>query len=567
MPNTALLILLSSVAAHAAFTYPDCPDWKPSEFRYDKLIDPAKDSTLDEPVRMAFNYRGDGKSDVYFAERHGDIKRWDAVKDEITVLGHLDVFSDAPDKLPDAAEAETGINGIALDPGFKENRRLWVFYSPWEDSAFRLSYFTLKDGKMDMGSEKVLLDIKEGRKHAFSVITLPGGPLQFDPEGDLWIAIGANSEQWPSVDEKYPKLSAEASSSNLADLRGSILRIHPDDSPRGYGIPEGNLGDYWAAKFDAQGESELADAYRDTARVRPEIYIKGTRNPYSLNVDPKTGWVVWGDFGPNRDAVEELNLANHPLYAGYPYWAGRNIFVLGDREPWASAGMDPAAPVNVSVWNRGPRELPPAEPAVIAYKSNSNDFLNGNYPTSGPIYRYLEESDSPVKFPPHFDGAWMAIDRYGGLRMFQVNDRGDGYVDSSIFRGAAGEPAAPWLHPIELKQGPDGAVYVLDYAGYHSTVPETHIGRYAYQGSCHPGAPVGLRRGRGARSRIRIFPDFIRVDEAGIHAFRLRTLDGRVVASFSANGPAAIPLRRPRAGAVYVLTLEPGRGRWLLPPR
>ena len=41
------------------------------------------DSTLNEPVRMAFDYRGEGKSDIYFAEIDGKIKRWDAVKNEI----------------------------------------------------------------------------------------------------------------------------------------------------------------------------------------------------------------------------------------------------------------------------------------------------------------------------------------------------------------------------------------------------------------------------------------------------------------------------------------------------
>lgn len=562
-------ILSAAVSASAQFTTPDCPDWRIGDFQYVNLISLATDSTLREPVRMAFDYRGGGKSDIYFAERHGKIKRWDAVENRITVLGELDVFSDdtaKPHKLPFAQEAETGINGLALDPGFKENGHIWVFYSPWADTVFRISRFTIADGRMDMASEKILFDIPEGRKHV-STITIAGGPLEFDADGNLWIAIGANSEQWPSVDERIRKRSAEASSSNLADLRGSILRVRPDGSPRGYSIPEGNFADYWSAEFARRGNGTLAQAYSDTAQVRPEIYVKGTRNPYSMSVDPATGWVVWGDFGPTQDQVEEINLNNRPAYAGYPYWAGRNVFVVGHLQPWTTAPLNPAAPVNNSVWNTGPRELPPAEPAVLAFSHEEANtaLLRDGYPTSGPIYRYDAELDSPVKFPPHFDGAWMVTGRFGGMRLYKVNAAGNGVTDSAVFRGA-GEPTAAWNRPIDLKQGPDGAIYLLEYHGYHQTTSLTHIGRYEYRGTCRPGTPIAARPGRKGPPRIRFAAGKVSVEQPGRHRLRIRDLQGREVFFAEGTGPKEYPLSLVGMGkGLFFATLEPGQGSWTIP--
>jgi hypothetical protein len=102
--------------AAAQFAYPGCDDWKPADFRYARLVSPATDSTLREPVRMAFDYRGEGRSDIYFAERHGKIKRWDALSGEVSVIGELDVFSDDSSKLPFAFEAETGITASTASP-------------------------------------------------------------------------------------------------------------------------------------------------------------------------------------------------------------------------------------------------------------------------------------------------------------------------------------------------------------------------------------------------------------------------------------------------------------------
>lgn len=60
-----------------------------------------------------------------------------------------------------------------------------------------------------------------------------------------------------------------------------MVRIHaePDGS---YPIPEGNL-------FP-----------KGLAKTRPEIFAMGLRNPFSLTVDPKTGWPRVGEVGTDQ---------------------------------------------------------------------------------------------------------------------------------------------------------------------------------------------------------------------------------------------------------------------------
>jgi cytochrome c len=343
--------LLACQAAWSQFNWPACPDFQESEFRYVKVVTRTLDPTLDEPVKMAFDRLPDGRVDVYFVERHGKIKRYSVSANAVSVIGQLDVYSDTPTRVGITGQTEGGLGGIALDPEFRNNGWIYLYYEPWAESVFRVSRFTVAQGVLQPGSERILLSIPAGRKVGGQALVLPGAPLAFDLHGDLWIGVGANARLNPSVDEGNRAGSAEASSSDPSDLRGSILRIHPDASAAGYRIPSGNFGEYWSTHFRARGDSDLAAEYSDTAKVRPEVYAKGTRNPYTLNVDPVRQRVTWADYGPNQLGpvrVEEQNLIKHPVFAGYPYWCGKNAFLL-DTVSYASPPVaDTLAPGNRS---------------------------------------------------------------------------------------------------------------------------------------------------------------------------------------------------------------------------
>ena len=74
-----------------------------------------------------------------------------------------------------------------------------------------------------------------------------GGSLTFGPEGDLFISAGDNTNPFESdgyvpIDERAGRSAwdSQKSAGNANDLRGKILRIHPQADGT-YTIPPGNL--------------------------------------------------------------------------------------------------------------------------------------------------------------------------------------------------------------------------------------------------------------------------------------------------------------------------------------
>jgi cytochrome c len=550
-------VCLPAAPLHAAFSDPDCPDWKTNEFRYVKLVSRSSDTTLNEPLKLATALRDDGQAEVYFIERHGAVKRW-SPDNGVTVMLNLNTWTDSPDKIDTVGPAETGLEGIALDPDFAKNHRMYLRYEPWGKSVYRISRFEVEGDSIPLSSEKVILEIPYVREHTrLQPIVLGGAGIAFDPDGNLLINIGANTELSPSVNEKYRDFSAEYTASNMRSLRGSILRIHPDDSPQGYSIPKGNFGEYYSAWFKQQGQDSLAGVYADTAQVKPEVYIKGVRNPYSLTVDPVRGWVAWGEFGPNRmgqTRIEEDNLALHPVYGGYPYWAGKQEFLLDGMKPWSEANLDPKAPVNNSVWNDGPKTLPPADTPRYAYSAYlNNGFLVGNHPIVGPFYHYDPQSTSGIKFPPHFDKAWFLAERQTkSIRVVQLDETGSYVIDSAMV-----STAQDLNRPLDLEQGVDGAIYVVDYGdGWHLPSTNTQIGRIEYTGSCHPGVSVGLRGTQKSKLHVTLGARILDIREPGEHIVRQADVTGREIHVWRGQGAQKYDLGKPDHRGVSIITVQ-----------
>lgn len=489
-----ILSLTAAYPVQAKFTTPNCPDFQTSEFRYVRVVSKTADSdpTLAGPVKLDFDRQADGKVDIWFVERAGKVKVW---------------------------KAATG------------------------QAFFKLTRYTATNGVLNMQGGKDILVIPNGMR----VSKHTGGAMDFDAYHDLWLTIGNNSPDQPAlVHETDWESSAEASSSNSSDLRGSVLRIHPDDSPKGYGIPPGKFGDYWSKQFASQGKASLSAEYADPAKVLPEIYVKGTRSPYSLTLDPYR-------------RTEEHNLVTHPVFAGYPYFAGNQTAVL--REPYLTQAGGPksaAAPMNDSKWNKGPKQLPPAEPGLDTY------FSHGG--TTGPIYRYDGDLQSAVKFPPHFDKAWFVTDyAWTGATAFELDEAGARILDSvNLFNNFG------FAQPLDFKQGPDGALYTFNYGGAHPGTASTHIGRIEYTGSCRPAfpklplVPTALRgpsRWNGATPAIHVTSTGLVISAQGDIEIEIRTLEGRKVMGSRAHGRAQLAKERLPSG-LHALEIRRGAARY-----
>lgn len=504
-PAFALSASLVSVPTSGR-EYPDCPKPLDSEFRSVAVVT-RTGGDLQEPVKMDFDMDAEGNVDIYWVERTGRVRKYDAKTKVSSVLGRpANLF----------AGDEHGLNGIALDPAFKTNRNLYLFYSV-SGMGFRIARYTLDAaGLLNNASMKILLDIR-GNTQPTDWHT--GGAMKFDKAGNLFISVGENK-------------AGEAGPPNTNDLRGKILRIRP--LPDGtYEIPEGNL-----FPKPAPGSTE-------PSKTRPEIYVMGVRNAYTIDYDEAGKRLLWGCVGPDNTGrpTEEHNMTDTPGFFGWPYFAGANQVLV--------AGKDPAAPRNTAAGNTGLTLLPPARVAVNSY--------NQSAAITGPVYHYTNV-DSRVKLPPHFDGVWFASDfNKGTLDTIGPNATLTGRVGyARILANLRVD------RPVDFKQGPDGALYVINYSGYFSTVSTTAIVRIEYTGSCRPvslapeSGPAGNPAGPDFEARgFRVFA------REGRHRLRVTDLGGRLVHAAEAVAPMEHdlePALRGRAG-VYVISIEAPSGR------
>ncbi|MCX4671418.1 PQQ-dependent sugar dehydrogenase [Streptomyces sp. NBC_01381] len=377
-------------------------------------------------------------------------------------------------KIPVYSHDEEGLQGVALDPKFSENRAIYLYYAPPLDTPAgdapetgtaddfkkfdgvnRLSRFVLKtDGTLDNASEKKVLDVPASRGICCHV----GGDIDFDKDGNLYLSTGDDSNPFASdgftpIDERAdrnPAFDARRSAGNSNDLRGKILRIKVADDGS-YTVPDGNLF--------APG----------TEKTRPEIYAMGFRNPFRMSVDKPTGIVYVGDYGPDAGAADpkrgpagqvEFTRVTKPGNFGWPYCTGKNdAYIDYDFATQTSgAAFDCAAPKNDSVHNTGLTDLPAAQEAWIPYDGGSvPEFGSGSEsPMGGPVYRYDAANTSPVKFPEAYDGDFFAGE-FGRRWIKRIEQGADGTVSKIN--------PFPWTgtQVMDMEFGPDGALYVLDY--------------------------------------------------------------------------------------------------------
>jgi cytochrome c len=399
---------------------------------------------FDEPTEMTI--LPDGR--IIFLERKGNVKLYDPAADTITVINTFNVYS----------KHEDGMIGLTRDPGFAQNNWLYIFYSHPSRSANVLSRFTFTNGRIDMSSEKELLEVVTQRETCCHT----GGSLQFDPQGNLFISTGDNtnpfeSDSYSPADERPGRgpFDAQKSSSNPNDLRGKILRIHPE--PDGtYTIPEGNLF--------ARGEPG----------TRPEVYVMGCRNPYRISFDERTGFLYWGEVGPDagNDSPErgprgydEVNQARKPGFFGWPLFVGGNYAYADYNFKTKAIGPrhDPVRPLNDSPNNTGKQELPPVSAPFIWYPyAESPDFplmkQGGRNAMAGPVYYSDKYAGKPGAFPSYLDEKLIIYDwMRNWVRLVTMDGEGnimdiEPFLDHLSFNNT-----------IDMAFGPDGKLYTLEY--------------------------------------------------------------------------------------------------------
>ncbi len=438
----------------------------PEENRFTKVV---LESNLNEPLEMTI--LSDGK--ILFVERRGQLKLHDPELDTTKVIANIQVHT----------KFEDGLLGLALDPDYDNNHWIYLYYSPAGDEPVQhLSRFELNGEDLDMDSEIVMLKVPVQRDECCHT----GGSIEFGPDGNLFLSTGDDTnpfkiQGYAPIDERRKKKpwDAQRSSGNTNDLRGKILRIHPE--PDGtYTIPDGNL-------FP-----------KDDSLSKPEIYVMGCRNPYRISIDQKTGYLYWGDVGPDAGEEhkkrgprghDEINQARAAGFFGWPYFVGNNKAYRDYDFSTKKSGdyFDPDKPINSSVNNTGRTELPPAQPAFIWYPyAESPEFPivgeGGRNAMAGPVVHRENFAGLKNKFPDYFDKKMFIYDWIRDWILIVTMDENGDLANLDPFM-----PNTDFSNIMDFEFGPDGSLYGVEYGEkWFSRNQDATLFRIDYNGGNRP---------------------------------------------------------------------------------
>jgi glucose/arabinose dehydrogenase len=170
-------------------------------------------------------------------------------------------------RVPVSALGEGGLLGIALDPEFKRNRFVYLYYTSAD--GMKITRYRYRGGKLAEDAT-VLTGIKAGPIH-------DSGRIHFGPDKRLYVSTG---------DAGQDALAQQGDSRN-----GKFLRLSP-----------------------AQ--------YRGAGPARPEIFTTGHRNPQGFDWQPGTNRLVSTEHGPDGD--DEVNVLRKGRNYGWPEARGRD---------------------------------------------------------------------------------------------------------------------------------------------------------------------------------------------------------------------------------------------------
>lgn len=486
-------LFLSAALGACGFVAPsaagaDIPDYR---FKAETLA-----TELAQPMELEI--APDGR--IFFNELNGMLRVWKPGSGVVDAA-HIAVFN----------AQENGFLGFALDPGFKTNNWIYLYYSPTNHTGQRLSRFEMHGDTMDLQSEKVVLQFPEQRKDCCH----HAGSVEFAPDGNLLISTGDNTNPAGDSDGYAPidlrpgrdQFDAQDGPANTQDLRGKILRIRP--MPDGtYQIPDGNL-------FS-----------KDGSVGRPEIYVMGCRNPWRMSVDEATGIVYWGEVGPDAGndgprgprGYDEINQAKHAGNFGWPFFVGNNFAYAHYDYATKQVGAkyDPAHPINDAPSNTGARELPPAQPAFIYWPyGESKEFpmlgQGGRTACAGPVFHFKPDFRNSGGFPEAFDRCLLFYDWQRPFIKWARLDKDSNLAGIEPFTGAvtlandrqrinAAEQHGEYVirRVVDSQFGPDGCLYLLDYGETWGVNKDAKLVKISYQwGNLAPIAKASVTPGAG----------------------------------------------------------------------
>jgi glucose/arabinose dehydrogenase len=205
----------------------------------------------------------DGTNRLFVVEQRGTIR---VIKGGVLQPGF---FMNIAGKVEDGGER--GLLGLAFDPNFKSNHRLFVYYTR-NGGDIVVSRYTTNASRtaVILSSARPLLLIEHSARSNHN-----GGGMAFGPNGYLYIGVGDGGGSGD------PSNNAQRKST----LLGKILRINVNGTGHGpyghYSVPRSN------------------PFYGPTPGLEA-IWDYGLRNPWRISFDRGTGKLFIADVGQNR---------------------------------------------------------------------------------------------------------------------------------------------------------------------------------------------------------------------------------------------------------------------------
>ncbi|MBB5234409.1 PQQ-dependent sugar dehydrogenase [Deinococcus budaensis] len=190
------------------------------------------------------------------------------------------------------AGGERGLLGLAFDPNYKQNRRLYVHYTDRNGDTVLARYAATPDfSRADPQSARTLFTAEQPYPNH------NGGQLAFGPDGFLYLGLGDGG--------------------SAGD---------PQNNGQKLGTPLGKL-----LRFDVSGadaKPAAGNPFLNRAGANPNIWAYGLRNPWRFSFDRVSGDLIIADVGQNE--FEELNRQPRASRGGENYgWdvrEGRSCF-------------------------------------------------------------------------------------------------------------------------------------------------------------------------------------------------------------------------------------------------
>ncbi len=220
----------------------------------------------------ALEFAPDGR--LFVAEQRGTLR-------VVTAGGTLATALNISGRVDSAGER--GLLGVAFDPGFSNNRHVYLHYTQKATrntpAHNRVVRFNVGGDTVVAGSGKLVLrlnNLSTAKNHN-------GGAIHFGTDGRLYVAVGDNADG--------------DNAQSLRNLKGKMLRINKDGT-----IPTSN------------------PFYAKASGKNRAIWARGLRNPFKFAVKPGTGTIFINDVG--QQTWEEINRGAPGANYGWPRHEG-----------------------------------------------------------------------------------------------------------------------------------------------------------------------------------------------------------------------------------------------------